>query len=163
MAPGLHAAPLGPVRPPAHSEICRPVVPSGIALRILLVSEDIPQPQLGGLGKHVLALASELHSRGHQVDLLGNALHPIGGLREQAGPGRFIATIRGHQRLYKERQLGVFLPGRTELNARPVRDAIFRHAAGYDVVHYHGHLPWLAAELPLSMPFIQSRHDQGGD
>jgi len=129
----------------------------------LLVSEDIPQPQLGGLGKHVLALARELHSRGHHVDLLGNADYPIDGLQEQAGPGRFMAAIRGHQRLYKERQLGVFLPWRPALNARPVRDAMLQHAAGYDVVHYHGHMPWLAAELPLSMPFIQSRHDQGGD
>jgi len=132
-------------------------------VRILLVSEDIPQLQLGGLGKHVLALARELHSRGNNVDILGNAVHAIDGLREQAGPGRFIAAIRGHQRLYKERQLGVFLPWRPELNARPVRDAILQHATGYDVVHYHGHLPWLAAELPPSMPFIQSRHDQGGD
>lgn len=132
-------------------------------LRILLVSEDIPQPQLGGLGKHVLALARELHSRGHEVDLLGNADHAIDGLREQAGPGRFIAAIRGHQRLYKEQQLGAFLPWRPALNARPVRNAILQHAAGYDVVHYHGHMPWLAAGLPPSMPFIQSRHDQGGD
>lgn len=132
-------------------------------MRILLVSEDIPQPQLGGLGKHVLALAHELHSREHHVDLLGNAEHSIDGLREQAGPGRFIAAIRGHQRLYKERQLGVFLPWRPALNARPVRAAIMQHAPGYDVVHYHGHMPWLAAELPSSMPFIQSRHDQGGD
>ena len=132
-------------------------------MRILLVSEDIPQPQLGGLGKHVLALARELHARGHHVDILGNAKHPIDGLSEQAGPGRFLAVIRGHQRLFKERQLGVFLPWRTALNARPVRDAILQHAAGYDVVHYHGHMPWLAADLPTSMPFIQSRHDQGGD
>ena len=132
-------------------------------MRILLVSEDIPQPQLGGLGKHVLALARELHARGHHVDILGNAKHPIDGLSEQAGPGQFLAVIRGHQRLYKERQLGVFLPWRTALNARPVRDAILQHAAGYDVVHYHGHMPWLAADLPTSLPFIQSRHDQGGD
>jgi len=132
-------------------------------VRILLVSEDIPQPQLGGLGKHVLALGRELHSRGHEVDVLGNAVHPIAALRDQAGPGRFIAAIRGHQKLYKEQQLGAFLPWRPALNARPVRDAILQHAAGYDVVHYHGHMPWLAAELPPSMPFIQSRHDQGGD
>ena len=132
-------------------------------MRILLVSEDIPHPQLGGLGKHVLALAHELHSRGHHVDLMGNAEHPIAGLTDQAGPGRFLAAIRGHQRLYKERQLGVFLPWRPALNARPVRNAILQHAAGYDVVHYHGHMPWLAADLPTSIPFIQSRHDQGGD
>ena len=132
-------------------------------MRILLVSEDIPQPQLGGLGKHVLALGREMHSRGHEVDVLGNAVHPIAGLGDQAGPGRFIAAIRGHQKLYKEQQLGVFLPWRSALNARPVRDAILQHAAGYDVVHYHGHMPWLAADLPPSTPFIQSRHDQGGD
>jgi len=136
---------------------------SGVNLRILLVSEDIPHPLLGGLGKHVLALARELHHRGHEVDLLGNADHSVADLPTQAGPGRFIAGIRGHQRLFKEKQLGVFLPWRADWNARAVREAILRHSGGYDVVHYHGHLPWLAANLPLSLPFTQTRHDQGGD
>jgi glycogen synthase len=132
-------------------------------MRILMVSEDIPQPQLGGLGKHVLALASELHSQGHEVDILGNSLHPIAALPEQRGPGRFFAEITGHQRLFKERELGVFLPWRPALNARTLRSAILRHSPGYDVIHYHGHMPWVAASLPSELPFLQTRHDQGGD
>jgi glycosyltransferase involved in cell wall biosynthesis len=97
-----------------------------VNLRILLVSEDIPHPLLGGLGKHVLALARELHHRGHEVDLLGNADHSVADLPTQAGPGRFIAGIRGHQRLFKEKQLGVFLPWRADWNARAAREAILR-------------------------------------
>lgn len=46
-------------------------------MRILLVSEDIPYPNMGGLAKHVLNLARALVRAGHQVDLLGNADNPI--------------------------------------------------------------------------------------
>ena len=132
-------------------------------MRILMVSEDVPHPRIGGLGRHALALAHELHARGHEVDFLGNGVHALTDLPEQAGPGRFITGITGHEMLFKEKQLGVFLPWRGRLNARPLARAILRHAPGYDVVHYHGHLPWVANQLPATLPFTQTRHDQGGD
>lgn len=132
-------------------------------MKILLVCEDIPRPQLGGLGKHVLALASELHSRGHEVDILGSAYHPIDTHPEQAGPGRFIGDISGHQRGWAQRHLGAFHPAANALNGRALARAIMRHAPGHDVIHYHGHLPWVAQLLPPQLPFTQSRHDQGGD
>ena len=39
-------------------------------MRILMVSEDIPAPQVGGLGKHVVTLANALIDAGHQVHLM---------------------------------------------------------------------------------------------
>ena len=128
-----------------------------------MVSEDVPHPRMGGLGRHALALAHELHARGHEVDFLGNSVHPLAANAEQTGPGRFFADISGHERLFKEKQLGLFVPWRAQLNARHLAQAVLRHAAGYDVIHYHGHLPCVANGLPASLPFTQTRHDQGGD
>lgn len=132
-------------------------------MRILMVSEDIPNPHLGGLGKHALNLANALAARGHDVDLLGSAKHPLSAHPEQHGPGRFFGELIGYERGWKQQRLGLFHAYAIAANAKPVRDAILRRAPGYDVVHYHGHLPWLAADIPASLPFVQTRHDQGGD
>ena len=40
-------------------------------MRILLVSEDIPYPSMGGLAKHVLTLARALVKAGHEVRYTG--------------------------------------------------------------------------------------------
>ena len=130
--------------------------------RVLLVCEGLPDPQPAGLALHVLGLADELHRRGHQVDILGNALHPISQRPEQAGPGRFFAELRGHQRLWKQQQLGCFHAGRTAWATRALQARIRAHAAGYDVVHYHGHWPMVGAGL-TGLPFVQTRHDASGD
>lgn len=132
-------------------------------MKILIVSEDIPHPNLGGLGKHALALAHELHRCGHGVDLLGNADCDIASYPEQAGPGKFFSAISGHQRGWKQQSIGAFHPLANSLNARALARAIKNYAAGYDVIHYHGHLPWVAGLLPTKLPFTQTRHDQGGD
>lgn len=131
--------------------------------RVLLVSELLPDPQPGGLALHVLDLARALHQRGCQVDLLGNDRHALSGCPGQQGPGRFFAELHGHQRLWKERSLGAFHPLRTRLTVRRLRERILAHAVNYDVVHYHGHLPWVAAALPPGLPFTQTRHDRSGD
>lgn len=132
-------------------------------MKILIVSEDIPNPHLGGLGKHALNLAHALAARGHQVDMMGSANHPIKAHPEQRGPGAFIAALSGYERGWKQKQLGAFHAWAHRANAAPLRQALLKHAPGYDVVHYHGHLPWVAADLPADMPFLQTRHDQGGD
>lgn len=131
--------------------------------RVLLVSELLPDPQPAGLARHVLGLAAELHRRGCQVDLLGNALHPIERHPDQAGPGRFLAALAGHQRQWKQRPLGCFHAAATALTLRALRRALVAHADGYDVVHYHGHWPGLGAGLPPGLPFMQTRHDHSGD
>jgi len=132
-------------------------------MKILMVSEDIPRPHLGGLGKHALNLAHALAARGHQVDVLGSAKHPRQAHPEQLGPGEFFGELEGYERSWKQQRLGVFHAWATHANGESVRQRILRHAGRYDVVHYHGHLPWIAADLPAHLPFVQTRHDQGGD
>ncbi len=133
-------------------------------MRILLVSEDIPYPNMGGLAKHVLNLARALVRAGHTVDLLGSDEHPIEvcGEEGQFG-GRFFGDLGGHNAGWKEVSLGMFIPPKRSLIARQFADIILRHAPGYDVIHYHGHVPNVAAYLPANLNFVQTRHDQGSD
>ncbi len=135
-------------------------------MRILLVSEDLPAPAMGGLARHVLALGHALTAAGHHVDLMGNDDHAPGLPGEVAGFGagsRFFGELSGQFSGWKETQLGVFMPGKRSWTARRFARAILRRAPGYDVIHYHGHLPNVARHIPPAMNFIQTRHDQGSD
>jgi glycogen synthase len=133
-------------------------------MRILLVSEDIPYPAMGGLAKHVLNLARALVRAGHHVDILGGNQHPIdvAGEEGQFG-GRFFGALNGHDIGWKEKSLGVFLPPRRTWVARRFARIIMRHAPGYDVIHYHGHAPNVARYIPEHVNFVQTRHDQGSE
>ena len=133
-------------------------------MRILIVSEDIPQPNMGGLAKHVLTLCRALKQMGHEVDVLGNALHPV----DPSNPelqfgGRIFTELDGHFIQWKEPTLGTFLPTRRTWVAKRFARAIMRHAPHYDVIHYHGHFPNVAKFIPMRVNFIQTRHDQGSD
>ena len=132
-------------------------------MKILMVSESIPSGHLGGLGKHALNLANELSKRGHVVDFLGNADEDIAAQPEQAGSGQFFGELTGYATQWKRQRLGAFNPLEILINGRILASTILRRSAGYDVVHYHGHLPWIGAFIPNSIPFIQTRHDQSGD
>lgn len=133
-------------------------------MRVLLVSEDIPYPSMGGLAKHVLNLARALVRAGHQVDLIGNDEHPIEVCGEEGRfGGRFFGELHGHNAGWKEARLGMYLPPKRSVIAKRFADIILRHAANYDVVHYHGHLPNVAHFLPPHLNFVQTRHDQGSD
>jgi glycogen(starch) synthase len=133
-------------------------------MRILLVSEDIPYPSMGGLAKHALTLASALVRAGHTVDLLGGTQHPIevAGAEGQFG-GSFFGELDGHIAGWKEIRLGVYLPPRRTWIARRFARIILRHADNYDVIHYHGHAPNVALFIPEDVNFVQTRHDQGSD
>ena len=133
-------------------------------MRILIVSEDIPAPGMGGLAKHALALCRALVEAGHQVDLMGNqdCCIDCAGQEAQFG-GRFFAELGGQYNGWKEMQLGLFMPPKRSWIARRFARAILRRAAQYDVIHYHGHLPNIAHYIPASVNFIQTRHDQGSD
>ncbi|MDB5825229.1 MAG: hypothetical protein JWR21_3933 [Herminiimonas sp.] len=133
-------------------------------MRILLVSEDIPYPSMGGLAKHVLTLARALVQDGHTVDLLGNTQHPIdvAGAEGQFG-GRFFGQLDGHIAGWKEISLGMYLPPRRTWIAKRFARIILRHADDYDVIHYHGHVPNVALYIPEDVNFVQTRHDQGSD
>ncbi len=133
-------------------------------MRILLVSEDLPSPAMGGLARHVLLLARALKADGHQVDLMGN--DDVG--TNDAGAefdfdGRFFGDLHGQFAGWKEIRLGVFLPPKRSVLARRFASAILRRAANYDAIHYHGHLPNIASYIPARINFIQTRHDQGSE
>lgn len=133
-------------------------------MRILIVSEDIPYPNMGGLAKHVLNLARALVRAGHEVDLLGGDQHPISACGEEGRfGGRFIGELNGQHAGWKEISLGMFMPPKRTAIAKRFAKIILRHAPRYDVVHYHGHVPNVARFLPADINFVQTRHDQGSD
>lgn len=145
-------------------------------MRILMVSEDLPGAQVGGLGKHVVTLANRLLQAGHEVEILGRDDRGDGegqeGGREgddRDGAARigFRGRLRGGFGFahpgWKEARLGVFNPLKRPWFARRIARAIARHAPGFDVVHYHGHLPMVGLYLPEGINYVQSRHDQGSE
>jgi glycosyltransferase involved in cell wall biosynthesis len=133
-------------------------------MRILMVSEDIPAPAMGGLARHVLTLCHALQAAGHQVDLMGNNDFSVDAVDEMRNfGGHFYAELRGQFNGWKEMQLGLFMPPKRSWIARRFARAMLRRAADYDVIHYHGHLPNVARYIPATINFIQTRHDQGSD
>lgn len=133
-------------------------------MRILLVSEDLPGEQLGGLGKHVVTLGNALLAWGHEVTILGRSDRGQDRCAEQIGfAGRFAPGFDYAHPGWKERQLGVFNPLKRPYFARKIARAIRRHAGNADVVHYHGHLPMVGLYLDPAMNFVQTRHDQGSE
>jgi glycogen(starch) synthase len=133
-------------------------------VRILIVSEDIPYPNMGGLAKHALNLARALVRAGHEVDILGNDEHPIEVCGEEGKfGGRFFGELNGHHAGWKEIDFGMFMPPKRSSIARRIAANVLRHAQEYDVFHYHGHVPNVARHLPKDINFVQTRHDQGSD
>lgn len=129
-------------------------------MKILMVSEDLPGVQLGGLGKHVVTVANALLAAGHETAILGRkAGDPaLCGFR-----GRFVGAIELAHPNWKESQLGFYNPVKRPWFARHLASLIARHASRFDVVHYHGHLPLVGAYVDHGCPFVQTRHDQGSD
>jgi len=135
-------------------------------MRILIVSEDVPHPSMGGLGKHAVALARALGEAGHQVDFMGSHLYEDQRqhlVRQLGLPGAFFPDLYWFLWGWKEQRTGIFNPLRRPVQAREFARLILRRAKHYDVVHYHGHLPNVASCIPPSVNFVQTRHDQGSD
>jgi glycosyltransferase involved in cell wall biosynthesis len=129
-----------------------------------MVSEDLPGEQVGGLGKHVVTLSNALLARGHEVCILGRSDRGREGCAEQIGfLGRFIPGFDYARPGWKELQLGVFNPLKRPFFARKVAHAINAHAAGFGVVHYHGHLPMVGLYVDPAIRYVQTRHDQGSE
>jgi glycosyltransferase involved in cell wall biosynthesis len=129
-----------------------------------MVSEDLPGAQIGGLGKHAVTLANALLELGHQVDIMGRSerFH-ADSAREIGFHGRLIPGFDFSRPGWKEAQLGFFNPLKRPWFARGIARAIRGRARGYDVVHYHGHLPMTGRYLPRQVNFVQTRHDQGSE
>lgn len=133
-------------------------------MRVLLVSEDLPGEQLGGLGQHVVTLGNALLAAGHEASILGRSDRGLAGCAEQIGfAGRFVPGFDYAHPGWKESQLGVFNPLKRPWFARKIARAIGRHAGEADVVHYHGHLPLVGLYVEPGMNFVQTRHDQGSE
>jgi len=133
-------------------------------MRILMVSEDLPGEQVGGLGKHVVTLANRLLQEGHAVEIVGRSDRPFLEPARQIGfAGRFRPGFAIAHPGWKEAQLGLFNPLKRPYFARRIARAINAHAAGFDVVHYHGHLPMTGLYVRDGVNFVQTRHDQGSE
>lgn len=133
-------------------------------MRVLLVTEDIPAPQVGGLGKHVVTLGNALIGAGHEVQLLGRSGIDYAAHQADLGfQGDFVGGFNFAGLALKEVNIGAWLPYKRLVMARRVEQAILRHAQGVDVVHYHGHLPMVGLGLPADLNFVQTRHDQGSE
>jgi glycosyltransferase involved in cell wall biosynthesis len=134
-------------------------------LRILIVSEDVPHPSMGGLGQHAVNLAKGLARAGHSVDFMGSQRFPYDESARQTLdlPGKMFPDLFWRFGSWKEQRLGFFNPMRRAVLARDFARVIMKRAADYDVVHYHGHVPDVAAFIPKEVNFVQTRHDQGGD
>lgn len=133
-------------------------------MKILLVSEDIPAPNLGGLGKHTVRLGNALIQAGHQVTLMGTRHYDYESCRAEVGfDGPFVAGFDLSGTGWKEATLGTFVPYKRPAIAGHIARAILEHASDYDVVHYHGHYPLIGRQIPESINFVQTRHDQGSE
>lgn len=133
-------------------------------MRILMVTEDLPAPQVGGLGKHVVTLSNHLIRIGHEVDILGRSDRDYASVRSEVGfNGRFIGGFSMKGSGWKEAQLGAFVPPKRPAQAQRIAKSVMAHSPNYHVIHYHGHLPMIGRYLPPSIPFVQSRHDQGSE
>ncbi|WP_137175785.1 glycosyltransferase family 4 protein [Massilia sp. HP4] len=133
-------------------------------MRILMVSEDLPGEQIGGLGKHVVTLANRLLQAGHEVEILGRSDRPSADPAAQIGfAGRIKPGFAIARPGWKESQLGAFNPLKRPYFARRIAAAIDAHAAGFDVVHYHGHLPMTGLYIRDGINYVQTRHDQGSE
>jgi glycogen(starch) synthase len=133
-------------------------------MKILMVTEDLPAAQVGGLGKHVLTLSNAMRELGHEVDILGRADTAHAASAAATGfEGRLIPGFAFPRPGWKETQLGFFNPVKRPWWARRIARAIAQHGAGYDVVHYHGHLPLIGRYVDPAVNFVQTRHDQGSE
>lgn len=133
-------------------------------MKILMVSEDVPGEQLGGLARHVVTLANALLEAGHEVELMGRSDRAHAGSAAEIGfDGRFIPGFDLRRVGWKETQLGFFNPAKRPWFAARVARAFARHAQDYDVVHYHGHLPMIGHYVDPALNFVQTRHDQGSE
>lgn len=133
-------------------------------MRILIVSEDIPAPQVGGLGKHAVRLGNALLARGHAVALMGRSELDYAQCAAEVGfDGPFIGGFDFKRAGWKEHVLGAFLPYKRSHAARRIARAILERAGDFDVVHYHGHLPMVGRYIPPGVNFVQTRHDHGSE
>ena len=131
-------------------------------MRILLVTEDLPAPILGGAGQHAVLLGNALIEADHHVEMLGRTRAP--GIDTNHGfQGPLHTRIDLSRTGWKEHKVGAFLPMRRLHMAQRIWTAIQSLKTEWDVIHYHGHLPMLGALIPAEINFVHTLHDQGAE
>lgn len=130
-------------------------------MRILLVTEDVPAPMLGGAGQHAVVLGNALIDAGHEVHLLGYASDPAVGDNGFKGPMHRGIDFKGAR--WQEDALGAFVPLARPHMARRIWQSVSGLPGPWDVVHYHGHNPLLGTLVPASWNFVHTLHDQGAE
>lgn len=131
-------------------------------MRILIVTEDLPAPIVGGAGKHAVLLANSLIDAGHHVEMLGCA-GATADAEDTGFKGLFHPKIDLSGTGWKEHVIGAFLPMRRSHQARRIWAAIRSLEGPWDVVHYHGHATTLGAIVPSDVNFVHTLHDQGAE
>lgn len=132
-------------------------------MKILLVTEDVPSTHLGGAGKHAILLGNALINAGHDVEVLGY-LQPIGLQNNNGFLGKLHTHIDFSGTGLKEVSLGIYNPVRRLLMAWRIWKAIKTiDYAGFDVIHYHGHIAELGIFVPKRINYVHTLHDQGSE
>lgn len=137
-------------------------------MKILLVTEDVPVPHLGGAGKHAILLGNALIQAGHEVELLGLSIGAGNTNAADAGDNGFKGKLHTGIDMsgtgLKAVAMGIFNPLRNLLLAWRVWSAIKQLDYGkFDVIHYHGHIAELGVLIPKGINYVHTLHDQGSE
>lgn len=132
-------------------------------MKILIVSEFMPYPFLGGLARHAINLGNQLIQIGHEVDILGNGNY---GSKEKLSEMKFNGSVyldRGIDRsrliLRIEKYIKIYPVWLHILIAKRIAKSIMKYASKYDVIHYHGHYPIIAKFIPENINLVITHHD----
>lgn len=137
-------------------------------MRILLVTEDVPVPHLGGAGKHAILLGNALIQAGHEVELLGlgkdvSSVNVVGA-ESNGFKGKLHTGIDMSGTGLKAVAMGIFNPARALFVAWRIWKAIKKlDYKNYGVIHYHGHVAELGVLVPKSINYVHTLHDQGSE
>lgn len=137
-------------------------------MRILLVTEDVPVPHLGGAGKHAILLGNALIHAGHEVELLGLGIGAGNANAIDTGNNGFKGKLHTGIDMsgtgLKAVAMGIFNPLRNLFVAWRIWKAIKKlDYRSYDVIHYHGHVAELGVLVPKNINYVHTLHDQGSE
>ncbi|MFI7599572.1 glycosyltransferase family 4 protein [Actinoplanes sp. NPDC049681] len=114
--------------------------------RILMLSWEYPPLLVGGLGRHVHALATSLVAAGHEVTVVTR--HTPGALREEYAEGVHVVRAPDDPPAFPVEN-GNMAGWATAFNHTLTRAALrAARTAGYDVVHAHD---WLVAHAAVTL------------
>ena len=115
-------------------------------MRVLMLSWEYPPLLVGGLGRHVHALATSLVAAGHEVTVVTR--HTPGALREEYAEGVHVVRAPDDPPAFPVEN-GNMAGWATAFNHTLTRAALrAARTARYDVVHAHD---WLVAHAAVTL------------